>query len=300
MLNLNYELLKLFQVVMREPTLKETAEKLNVTPSAVSQSLKKLEDELGVQLFLREHKKLILTSQGQFIKDRLSPMLNNLEEALSDFINQNQENELSGTFIVGAPFELGSTFLVKAFADFQKKYPKVKAQFKFATPMKLLELVATGEVDFALSANGVHFKNLSNTYSLKNLFDEELVVIAPKAWKVKAEYQELIKLPHLDYATDGGAIGMWYNLHFKKIPKKLTIPLVAENALSLTVGVKAGIGIAMIPLQRVQDYLDSSVVILRPTNKNFINPIVLIQHSGRIPTTVEKKFIETLTESQFF
>jgi DNA-binding transcriptional LysR family regulator len=297
MLNLNYELLKLFQAVMTEPTLKETAEKLNVTPSAVSQSLKKLEDELGVQLFMREHKKLILTSQGQLIKEKLSPLLNNLEETLSDFMNLNLGNEPSGTFTVGAPFELGSTFLVKACAEFQKKYPKVKAQFKFATPMKLLELVSTGEIDFALSANGVHFKNLGQAYSLKNLFDEELVVIAPKSWKVKADYQELIKLPHLDYASDGSAIGMWYQLHFKKTPKKLNIPLVAENALSLTEGVKAGLGIAMIPLQRVQDYLDSTVTILKPTPKRFINPIVLIQHSGRIPTLAEKKFIESLNEA---
>lgn len=216
MLNLNYELLKLFQAIIGQPSLKEAAEKLGVTPSAVSQSLKKLETELGVQLFLREHKKLILTSQGKSLQEKLKPLLSNLEEVLSDLIDQNQENDPAGTMILGAPYELGSTYLVQAFAEFQKKYPKVRAQFKFASPTTLLELVSNGEIDFAISADGIHFKNLSQSFSHKKLFDEELIVICPAAWKVKGDFHELSKLPHLDYASNGSAIGMWYQLHFKK------------------------------------------------------------------------------------
>src|SRR5690606_37095181 len=280
--------------VMTEPSLKDSAQRLGVTPSAVSQSLKKLEAELGVQLFLREHKQLVLTPQGKALQKKLGPMLNNLEMALSDLIDQNQETGPGGTLMIGAPYELGSTFLVRAFADFQKKYPKVKAQFKFASPTKLLDLVARGEIDFAISADGVHCKNLGPTFSRKKLFDEELIVLAPKAWKVKAEYQELVKLPHLDYAPDGSAIGMWYQLHFKKTPKKLDIPLVAENALSLTEGVKTGLGIAMVPLQWMQKDLDDSIRIITPSSKKFLNPVVLIQHVDRVPTPAEKKFIASL------
>ncbi len=259
--------------------------------------MKKLEAELGVQLFLREHKKLIITSQGKAIQEKLGPMLSNLEEVLSDLIDQNQENEPAGNLIIGAPYELGSTFLVRALGDFQKKYPKVKAQFKFASPIKLLEFVAKGEIDFAISADGIHFKNLSQTFSRKKIFDEDLIVIAPKSWKVKGEFQELIKLPHLDYAADGSAIGMWYQLHFKKMPKNLNVPLVAENALSLTEGVKAGLGIAMVPRQWMEKDFDDSVSIIHPTSKKFLNPIVVIQHVDRIPSLTEKKFIDSLAQS---
>lgn len=295
MLNLNYELLKLFQTVTTEPSLKESAEKLGVTPSAVSQALKKLEAELGVQLFLREHKKLIITSQGRALQEKLKPLLGHLHEVLSDVIDQNQESEPAGTLIVGAPYELGSTFLVRAFAEFHKKYPKVKAQFKYASPVKLLDWVSKGEIDFAISADGVHFKNLGQTFSRKKIFDEELVVIAPAAWKVKGDYQDLIKRAHLDYALDGSAIGMWYQLHFKKTPKKLDIPLVAENALSLTEAVKAGLGLAMVPLQWMEKDFDKSVSIVTPTKKKFLNPVVVIQHMDRIPSLAEKKFIEALS-----
>lgn len=295
MLNLNYELLKMLQVVMTEPNLKISAERLGVTPSAVSQSLKKLEAELGVQLFLREHKKLIVTSQGKAIQEKLGPTLKNLEKLLSELIDQHQENEPAGSLLVGAPYELGSTYLVHAFADFHKKYPKVKAQFKYASPSKLMEMVSKGEIDFAISADGTHFINLSQTFSRKKIFDEELIVIGPAAWKIKGDYEELIKLPHLDYATDGSAIGMWYKLHFKKAPKKLDIPFVAENALSLTEGVKAGLGIAMVPLRWMQKDFNSTVKILTPTKQKFLNPVVVIQHMGRIPSLAEKLFIQSLS-----
>ena len=294
MLNLNYELLKLFQIVMSQPNLKESAERLGVTPSAVSQSLKKLEAELGVQLFLREHKKLVMTSQGKAIQEKLGPTLLHLETVLSDLVDQHQENEPSGTLMIGAPYELGSTFLVRTFGEFQKKYPKVKAQFRFASPNMLLDLVSKGEIDFAISADGVHFKNLKETFSRKKLFDEELIVISPRAWKAKADFQELIKLPHLDYSPDASAIGMWYQLHFKKTPKKLNVPLVAENALALTEGVKAGLGIAMVPREWMEKDFDDSIRIITPSNKKFLNPIVLVQHVDRIPTFAEKKFIASL------
>ncbi len=89
MLNLNYELLKLFQIVTKEPTLKDTAKIMGVTPSAISQSLKKLETEIGFQLFLREQKKLTLSPQGKELKNKLLPLLNQLENELAmiDFIN---------------------------------------------------------------------------------------------------------------------------------------------------------------------------------------------------------------------
>lgn len=296
MLNLNYELLKLFQVVMTESSLADSAKKLGVTPSAVSQGLKKLETELGVQLFLREHKKLVMTSKGKEIQEKLFPTLIELETKLIDLIDQNQDSEPTGSMIVGAPYELGSTFLIEAFGSFRKKYPKVKAQIKVASPTKLLELVAKGEIDFALCADGVHFKNLSPNFSRKKLFDEELVVLAPKEWNLKAEYQEMVKRPHLDYATDGSAVGMWYQLHFKKSPKNLEVALVAENAFSIIEGVKAGIGMAMLPLQRIQNYLDDSVSMVQPTSKKFLNPIVLIQHIDRIPSLTEKKFIEQISQ----
>lgn len=295
MLNLNYELLKLFQVVMSEPTLKGSAERLGVTPSAVSQSLKKLEDELGVQLFLREHKKLILSPQGKALKEKLIPMLGQIEGALNEVISQNQANEISGTLTIGSPSELGSTFLVRELATFQKKHPNIKARLKFGSPLQLLEMISEGEIDFALSADGIHFKNLNSRYSRKKLFDEELVVIAPSVWRVKNDFQALIELPHLDYADDGSAIGMWYQQHFKKVPKNLDVVLVAENAMSLTEAVKAGLGVAMVPLQRVQDYLDDSVVMVNPTKNKFLNPIVLIQHMDKVPTMAEKKFIEALS-----
>ena len=294
MLNLNYDLLKLFQIVTSQKSLKESAVKLGVTSSAVSQSLKKLEAELGVQLFLREHKKLILTSQGKMMQERLGPILNHLEKTLLDIVDEQQVNEPSGTLIIGAPYELGSTFLVHAFGKFQKQHPKVKVQFKYASPMALLELVAKGEIDFAISADGVHFKNMAPRFSSQKLFNEELIVIAPKKWKIKNSFQELSKLPHLDYTSDGSAIGMWYKIHFGKLPQKLSIPFVAENALSLTEAVKASLGIAMVPREWMQKDFDDSIQIINPSSKKFFNPVVLIQHLDRVPSLAEKKFIEAL------
>lgn len=227
MLNQNPELFKVFLAVTEGGSLKDAALALHVTPSAVTQSLKKFEEQIGVQLFLREHKKVILTPQGQLLREKISPLMKSMEMNLNDFLMDAHLTVPHGLITVGAPAELGSSSLVQCFSQFQKKYPKVKAKLRFAHPTRLLELVGNGEIDFCLMADGDHCKNMSPSLLSQKVFDEDFILISSKNFyqknKFKPIYEELIKLPHLDYTSDGSAVGTWYQFYFKKKSSKLNI-----------------------------------------------------------------------------
>lgn len=301
MLNQNLELFKVFLTVAEAKTLKDAALALNVTPSAVTQSLQKFEEQMGLQLFLREHKKVILTPQGQVLKEKIQPLMRQLEIKLQDFLSDAHLSVPHGLITIGAPSELGSSSLVQCFGQFQKKYPKVKAKLRFAHPLRLQELVATGEVDFCLMADGEHKKFMNPNLLAQKIFDEEFIVICSKKFyqqhKFKTTYEELIKLPHLDYVSDGSAVNTWYQFHFKKKASKLNIVMTGENALSMIEGIKQELGIAMIPVQRLkQDLKSGDFHIVKPTDKKLLNPILLLQHQTKVPTLAEKRFIEFIQQ----
>lgn len=67
--------LRAFESVARLGSIKRAAEELFVTPAAVSQQVKKLEDYIGVDLLLREHRKVTLTHQGHKLREGLTEAL---------------------------------------------------------------------------------------------------------------------------------------------------------------------------------------------------------------------------------
>lgn len=302
MLNQNLELFKVFIVVTETSSLKDAALALNVTPSAISQSLKKFEEQMGIQLFLREHKKVALTSHGQMLRDKFLPLMKSMEINLNDFLMDAHLSVPHGLITIGAPVELGSTSLVQCFSQFQKKFPKVKARLKFASPKKLLELVGRGEVDFSLMADGAHCKSMNPALVSQKIFEEDFILISSKNFhhknKFKATYEDLIKLPHLDYIADGSVVASWYQFHFKKCASKLNIVMSGENALSLVEGVRNDLGIAMVPHQRIKnDLKHGEFHVIKPTGKKLLNSILLVQHQSKIPALAEKKFIEYIKEN---
>ena len=71
--------LKYFLEVARTQHMTRSAEKLHISQPSLSQSIKRLEGELGVPLFVSSGRNIVLTESGQFLKDKLEPLLQRLD-----------------------------------------------------------------------------------------------------------------------------------------------------------------------------------------------------------------------------
>ena len=80
MSSLNYNHLRYFWVVAQEGTMVRAARRLNVSQSALSVQLQKLEHQLGVALFDRAGRRLVLTEAGQIALDYANTMFDAGEE----------------------------------------------------------------------------------------------------------------------------------------------------------------------------------------------------------------------------
>lgn len=122
-----------FLYVANEGSITKAAKRLHLTQPTLSRQLKQLEEELQCRLFERTPKGLILTSQGQLLKQHALEMFR-LEEKIKDEFQQ--ENEFSGTLVIGA-------------GEFQSmgEFAEIVKLFQTNHPAVTVELVS-GNADF--------------------------------------------------------------------------------------------------------------------------------------------------------
>ena len=90
MLDINLELYKVFYEVAKYKNISQAAKMMNISQPAITQSIKKLENTLGLPLFYRKHKGVELTDEGEnlyeYIKNSIETM-SNAENVFSRYID---------------------------------------------------------------------------------------------------------------------------------------------------------------------------------------------------------------------
>lgn len=120
------------------------AEVLNYVPSNVTMQIKALEDELGVRLFDRLGKQLVLTSAGKRLLPHIQGVLNKLDEARS-VVHDNED--LSGTLTISANEVLCAYRLPVVFHLFRSRHPGVRLIFRSVPNQELKQTLFEGTAD---------------------------------------------------------------------------------------------------------------------------------------------------------
>lgn len=115
-----------FSVVAKFLSFTLAAEELCLTQGAVSQRIKKLEEELGFKLFIRLTRKLELTEEGKRILTTLTYSLDNVFAEIEDI----RFNELRGELYLGVAPTFAQSWLVPRFSEFQSLYPHLDVKIR--------------------------------------------------------------------------------------------------------------------------------------------------------------------------
>lgn len=130
------------------------AEKLFTSQPGVSKQLKLLEEELGLQLFVRKGKSLgSVTPAGQQVIERARFIMEEAENIRSLAANYYQEEE--GTLSIATTHTQARYVLPDVVQQFRDKYPRVNLNLHQRTSEQIADMVAANEIDFAI-ATGSH------------------------------------------------------------------------------------------------------------------------------------------------
>src|SRR5882724_6513814 len=162
--------LQIFRAVVQAGGVTRAAEKLNRVQSNVTTRVRQLEADLGVQLFIREGKKLHLSPEGKLLldyADRLLDLAQEAREALHDA-------KPRGVLRLGTMESTAAMRLPVPMNEYLRRYPEVTLELRTGNTPTLATAVRQGELDAALVAEPV----ADAPFEKIPMYNEELVLIA--------------------------------------------------------------------------------------------------------------------------
>lgn len=129
-----------FAAVARHRSFRKAAAERGVSASALSHSLRNLEERLGIRLLHRSTRSVTPTEAGQRLLSRLTPALKDVAEALTDITSL--QTDLTGTLRLNVPRPAARLLLAPVLAGFVEKYPQVKVEV--VTDDRLTDIIDDG------------------------------------------------------------------------------------------------------------------------------------------------------------
>lgn len=161
--------LRAFDAAARHKSFKQAADELSVTPAAISQQIRSLEDFLGIELFRRSNRALVLTEAAQLALGPLGAGFDQLEEAVDLIKSTKRDNSLR----ISVTPSFASKWLVPRLASYYERKPD--AVVKIAASMDITDF-RQEEVDLAIRYGAGHYGDL---YSEKLLAERVFPVCSP-------------------------------------------------------------------------------------------------------------------------
>lgn len=151
-MNVDLELYRVFYVVAKHKHMTRASEELCISQPAISQSVKKLEEQIGGTLFLRSNKGMELTSEGkmfyEYVKGALE-LINNAENEFTSFKDLSK-----GEIKIGASTTLTKIILMDTVKSFHKDYPNVEINITNDLTSNLILDLQKGKLDFIIFNEG--------------------------------------------------------------------------------------------------------------------------------------------------
>ncbi len=147
-MNIDLELYKVFYIVAKNKHMTKASQELHISQPAISQSIKKLEDQLGGTLFLRSNKGMELTNEGkmfyEYVKGALE-LINNAENEFTSFKDLSK-----GEIKIGCSTTLTKLILINALKDFHLNYPNININITNDLTNNLINDLKLGKLDFVI------------------------------------------------------------------------------------------------------------------------------------------------------
>lgn len=176
--------LKYVLTVAKHQNFSRAAAEVCVTPSSLSQQIKKLEDELGVILFGRTTRSVHLTPAGIEFVENAKKIMQNI-----DGINIAMQKYVigeSGQIFIGNTPALGAYSITSLIAEFQKTYPKISLDFHEAECFDLYPLLYSGKIDVAFLTAFNKYKPGKIPLESYPLVNDEIVLITSTSHRFAA------------------------------------------------------------------------------------------------------------------
>lgn len=242
---MEWQQLEYFQTLARMQHVTRAAESLSLSQPALSRSIARLEEELGVPLFERQGRTIMLNRYGQLLLKRVNRILKEWSDGkqeLLDLVNPDY-----GEVSLGFLHTLGTSLIPDLIGAFRAQAPTVSFQLIQNHSYSLLEHLDAGELDLCLLAEPTETKL---PIQWTPLWSEELFAIVPLGHRLAGA--DSIVLDELAdesfiFLKKGYAMRRTTDQLFASIGVTPKITFEGEEAATVAGLVAAGLGVSLLP-----------------------------------------------------
>ncbi|WP_081307373.1 LysR family transcriptional regulator [Agrobacterium tumefaciens] len=242
-----------FLAVATHRSFRIAANELNMTPSAISHSIKVLEERLNVRLFNRTTRSVSLTEAGERLASKLRPAMASIEEAVQEL--EGSGPVPSGTVRINASEGAIRLVLRPVLARFFREYPQV--HLDVVSDGRLSDIVAEGFDAGIRLAEAVP----KDMVAIPVMGDVRFAAIASPEYFERREYpivpQDLHSHDCIRFRFDSGAIYRW-EFERQGVVERINVsgPLTLSEQPMMVEAAIDGIGIAFVPDHLAKDALE--------------------------------------------
>ncbi|MBK6602885.1 MAG: CysB family HTH-type transcriptional regulator [Betaproteobacteria bacterium] len=190
------------ETVRRNLNITEAANALFTSQPGVSKQIKELEDELGVEIFVRRGRRVVgLTEPGRAVVkviDRLLVEAENLERVGREYADKD-----SGGLVIATTHTQARYALPRVVSEFRRRYPKVRLSILQGHPPAIAQLLARGEADIGIATESL--AELPDLVALPAYEWSHAIIVPPDhplADRKRVRLEDLARFPIVTYSSE--------------------------------------------------------------------------------------------------
>ncbi|MBQ5330328.1 MAG: LysR family transcriptional regulator [Oscillospiraceae bacterium] len=283
--------LRYFLAAAREENITRAAERLHISQPSLSKEIKKLEEELGHELFIRTSKNVRLNDEGMLLRKRAEDILAIADKTAEEF--RRLDNNIGGEIRIGCAESYLIKYLARSIKEFREQYPSFVFHIFSGDTEPVAERLDRGILDLAVIAEP---PNLSKYYYLSIPESDRWGIIMrdkdPLAQKDIVTLEDLYGVPLLCSEQSIRAdFPRWCGENMDKLTFAGTVNLAYNGA----VFVKEGLG-CMLTFEHLVDTGEGSGLCFRPIRPTLETNMYIIWRKYQVFSPIGELFLKKLKE----
>jgi DNA-binding transcriptional LysR family regulator len=293
---MNIDTMRIFCDVVQHQSFSKGAKLNNISQSAATQSIHRVEELYGVSLVDRSRRPFILTPEGHACFDSFREILRMFEGVGLQI--RALRKEISGPVRVAAIYSIGLHDMSCTMQEFMRCYPKAKVQLEYLRPTKVYEAVLNDSVDLGI----VSYPTATSEIDVLPLRSERMVVVCPPG-HLLTNYQavtaeQLRGFDMIGFDPDL-SIRREIDRHLRHRSVEMNVAMEFDNIETIKQAVQIGAGVSILPEPTIRNEVrNGTLAAVRLIAPEMYRPIGIVHRHRKTFTPTTFKFIEMLQKTQ--
>lgn len=277
-MKVNLEHYKIFYFVAKNRSITAAAKELYLSQPTVSKYIQNLEKELGMTLFIRSKKGVVLTPEAEMLYEHVSKAYRHIDLAEEELMNRRELQ--AGILHIGASEMTMQHFLLSYLEKYKNWYPNIRLKISNCSTPSAVEKLRNAAVDMAVIITPIEADDL-NIYKLKTFQDVFIAKKGHPLCKGEVSLRELCRYPFI--CLEKGTISRQYLEELFLAKGEVLVPDIELATTDLIVPTVAyGLGIGFVPYNFAAAAIKEGTVdlieVTEPLQERHICAVTLSSH----------------------